>query len=460
MQFATKYLSIYLYIFIITTSSISCIIEIPLYPIEDKGIPKYRNISISKKYEQDNKNNFISFAEKGDTSINANKLFIAKINIGKSNYGGKQSFNLLLDTGSSILWVVRKSSWGGDLFYGGYDPEASRTSIDLYKSFRTNYGDRYCYGSCYSETMEYLPKKEFNMSFGAASSVYSKLDNCYGVIGLSKVYDDKKFSFIHMLKEFKNTDSLAFSIKFENDNFSPNVRGTMYIGEHEDFSKKEAVSVPLTFFANKMFWECSLSSFGLNNTYDYVYSNSGSTIKFDTGTSEIILPMIYLQEMQMELYKLKCSIIKEGGYYSIYQLEIENKEYVPDLIFKIGRHTFTFPSKYAFYLNDKGKYISSFSFQQTSSIAIIGTPFFFAFHTLFDADKDEMKFYPLKGAKIERGSGLSAVAIVFIVIGCLVFVAGLILIIYCYIKRRKNNQEENIIQNDNIKEDIMPLNEA
>ncbi len=98
----TKYISIYLFIFLINICFISSIIEIPLYPTKVKGIPKYENISMMEQYYPD-ENESISFAAKeGNVFLNRDILFIAKIKIGSQ----KQIFNLLLDTGSSILWVA------------------------------------------------------------------------------------------------------------------------------------------------------------------------------------------------------------------------------------------------------------------------------------------------------------------------------------------------------------------
>ena len=73
-----------------------------------------------------------------------------------------------------------------------------------------------------------------------------------------------------MLKKSGNTDSLAFSFKFENDQFTSNVKGKMYIGRHEDFSKKEAQSCPLVFYKMDIFWACQLNSLRLKGkNYDW-----------------------------------------------------------------------------------------------------------------------------------------------------------------------------------------------
>ena len=53
-------------------------------------------------------------------------------------------------------------------------------------------------------------------------------------------------SFIHMLKEYKITDSKSFSIKFGED-LDAGVSGKLFIGKHKDFMSDETIVVPLVF---------------------------------------------------------------------------------------------------------------------------------------------------------------------------------------------------------------------
>ena len=453
MKLAIKNLSIYLYIFLISTSFISSIIEIPLYPIKVKGIPKYQNITISEPYDPYNDNNSFSFVEQGNTFINANKLFLAKIKIGSQG----QTFNLILDTGSSILWVGRNTCEGKHTLIHTFNPSTSSTARNTGQYFSMKYGSGACNGFYYNDEIEYIQNKRFKMYFGVADTANFEVENCDGIIGLSKEYTDERLSFIHMLKKHGNTDSLVFSVKFENREFKPYVEGTMYIGEHSDFSKKEAVSVPMVFQTNKIFWACELSSFGIKNSEHYSHSDRETNIIFDTGTNFIILPMKYYQDIYLDLNKFGCgTLISDSGI----QIFAGSGDSLPDFVFKFDRHNFTIPGKYAFYLNSNGIYVSTINFK-TSGTFIIGSPFFFVFHTLFDANNDELKFYPLKNGVIQSGSRkLSTLAIVFIAIGGVVFIVGIILIIYFSVKKckeKKNNK--NIIPEDigNIGEDYYGL---
>ena len=449
MKFASKYLSIYLYICLINTSFISSIIEIPLYPLKVKGIPKYENISMIEQYYPTSDNESISFTEEGNTFINRDILYIAKIKLGSEG----QPFNLLLDTGSSILWVARNGCGGKHTITNEFNPATSSTSQNTGITFSLNYGSGSCSGFYYNDNIEYIKSKSFNMNFGVADTAKFTVDQCDGIIGLSKDYADERLSFIHMLREHGNTDSLVFSVKFESQEFEPYAQGVMYIGEHSDFSKKEAVSVPMVFQANKIFWACELSSFGLKNNDYYSHSDYETNLIFDTGTNVIILPLKYYQDVLKDLTKFGCgSLLSNNGY----QIFCGSNDTLPDFVFKFDRHNFTIPGKYAFYLSSSGVYISSAIFQESGTF-IIGTPFFFVFHTLFDSYNDELKFYPLKNGVIQSGSRkLSTVAIIFIVFGGIVFVVGIALIIYFSVKKCKEKQNKNIIP-DNIGEDYYGL---
>ena len=426
-----KYISIYLYIFIINTSFISSLIEIPLYPTRVKGIPKYENISMMEQYYP-NENDSISFAvAKGNTFLNSDILFIAKIKLGSR----RQIFNLLLDTGSSILWVAREPSDNIDI-QNKFNPSYSTTSQNTGEPFIMRYGSGSCSGFYYTDNIEYIPDKNFNMEFGVADTSSFKVDQCDGIIGLSKVYTNNKRSFIHMLKEHGNTDSLLFSVKFESDIIKSNVEGTMYIGKHDDFSKSETISLPLVFYTNKIFWACELSSFGLNSTDNYIHSDFESKIIFDTGTNSIILPLEYLEGIRKDLGKFNCIAESSGSGYQIRSISGNN---FPDLVFKFGRHTLTIPGRYGFYRSYRGIY--SFATFQKSGTFIMGSSFFFVFHTLFDADNKELKVYPLKNS---IKSGLSTLVIVLIAIGSIALIVLIVLIIYYSVYKCRKRKDKEI----------------
>ena len=298
------------------------------------------------------------------------------------------------------------------------------------------------------------------MYFGVASSANFAVTNCDGIIGLAKSYTDERISFLHMLKKYGNTDSTVFSIKFENDHFQGGVKGTMFIGEHEDFSKKETVSCPLTFYLHKSFWAGEISSFSLKNNEHEAKSTYKTKIIFDTGTNSIILPTNYLIDIQNDISSFNCYIIQVQN---SYQIACDASNNLPDLRFEINGHILIFPRKYAFYYTPKS---NNFVFSVTvfrdlsdSSFFIMGSPFFFLFHTLFDEENKKLKFYPLHNSIIDKNPNenndiiLIILIIILIIIITISVVVIISLIVYFYNKKRKEKNIENAIK-ENIEQNI------
>ena len=421
-----KKIQIYLFVFYFNILICGGIFEIPLQPIKVKGIPKYSNLTIIEPETKAILNNSITFHEEGDTVINFEYLFLVNVKIGSNS----QSFNMLLDTGSSIFWVARKGCIGKNNIINRFDPSASTSSISTGQSFEMSYGTGYCRGTLYNDNVQYISDKKFNIFFGVATYADFRVTGADGIIGLTKSYDSEELSFIHMLKKSGITDSLAFSIKFEDDYFKSGVKGTMYIGEHDDFSKDEVKSCPLVFYTNKIFWACQLTSFGLKGSTYETKSNQNTPIIFDTGTNVIILPTRFLADIKDDLKNFGC-YIQQNKDYSIY---CTNSGDLPDLRFDFNGIILEIPKEYAFSRKDENSNVLiSFVIFDDSMMAIMGSVFFFLFHTLFDEEKQEIKFYPLKG------KGLSTFVIILI---CITSVAIVVLITFtiCYcIKKRKSD---------------------
>ena len=414
-----------LYIFFLNLFLCNNLLEIPLKPLKIKGIPKYKNISLIEPGKNIIIKNNTILQEEGDSIVNNELLFLANIKIGSQSQG----FNLILDTGSNLLWVAKNGCSGRHNITNFFNPSSSSTCRSTNQPFEMRYGTGSCSGLYYNDNIEYIKNKKFNIYFGVASTTYFPVTGADGIIGLTKSYKEESLSFIHMLKKAGNTDSLVFSIKFENDRFAPKVQGKMYIGRHEDFSKKEAESCPLIFFQNEIFWACKLDSFGLkgkNNEYKVSYSTG---IIFDTGTNYIFLPKRYLQEIRYQLSDFGCFIYEEST------IACNANGDVPDFRFEFDGNTYIIPKEYAYYYTygDNKNVYSIIAFSD-STIPIIGSVFFFLFHTLFDEEKRELKFYPIKGS-IE--GGLSTITIIIIVSASVIAVIILILIIYYCIKNRK-----------------------
>jgi len=420
---------IYLCLFLINLFYSVSILEIPLQSIKVEGIPKYRNITRFKTGNKIILNNNAFYYEEGDSFVSKDLLFLANIKIGSNH----QKFNLVLDTGSSILWVAQKGCKGTYAITNFFNPSASSTSKSTEQPFEIQYGTGSCSGIYYNDNVRYLSNDDFNMYFGVASNAEFMATGADGIIGLSKSYQTKALSFVHMLKENGVTDSLVFSFKFELDVFKSDVKGRMYIGKHNDFSKDEVKSCPLINYINEIFWACKLESFGLKGSNAEAISSYSQGVIFDTGTNAIILPMRYLNDLQGKLSNFGCTTLNsEGNYYILCDV---NGDF-PSLNFKLNNQILTIPREYSFsYLDSSKRYVISSVTFTSDDMALIGSVFFYVYHTLFDEENKELKFI-LNDGKI---GGLSTFVIILIVVASIATVLLIAFVIYYCIKNRKKN---------------------
>ena len=449
----------FLFLFFTNFSFIFCIIEIPLHPIVVRGDFKRDNITTMNQKNSYNED-LISFYDTGNAEINKELIFTAQFKLNSQPH----PFNLLLDTGSYAMWVAQKDHNGTSNITNFYDPSISPTCRKTDEKYFMLYGSGLVVGLYYYDQMEYIASKTSQLKFGVGTTVYFTVPGCDGIMGLGRQYENEEESFIDSLKKSKITDTRAFSLKFEGQ-FTGGVKGSMFIGIHDDFNKKETKSSPLV-NGTKTSWKCNITSFGLKNTKTKVRSNEmEASFTFDTGTNVIYVPKEYFDDIKEHLEKFDCEIVYEKDR-ERYKCKKDGN--YPDIQFKINGYIFTIPKEDAHFEKDedKGYLYSKAIFNNNYKSYIMGSAFFFNFHTLFDMDGKELKFYPMKKGILEPDSPdssnssdtsntsdspvqtpskkLSTVAIVFIVVGCVAFVVAVVLIVYfVIIKRRKDKENVN-----------------
>lgn len=421
---------IYHYFFLFLNICLSnCLVEIPLKPIGVKGVAKYTNIKIKEPSESSSKKKI--FIKEGVTVLNWHYLFLTNITIGSND----QEFNLLLDTGSNILWVPEKGSSDKAKINNHYDPSASTTKNKTQYEFEIKYISGSCKGYYYVDDIKYIDNKRFKMLFGVANTTVFDVNNADGIIGLSNYYPYDEYSFIRSLKNFGVTDSKIFSIKFEGE-IDVGMSGKMYIGKHEDFSDKSTVTADLLEFENQeanMFWACEINGFSIKQSSTELKSSRSYYMIFDTGTNIIVLPYDYLNDLEDNLSKVGCSKYKESsGTYQLRCSPMSNS--LPDFTLKINGYTLTIPYNYCFYYDDDDGYFYSIVLFEEDSYNIIGTPFFLAFHTLFDNEEKKLHFYPLDSNNIKKSntSYITFIIVIMVIVLILLLVIIGYLIYRCY----------------------------
>ena len=413
-------------LFLTNLSLIYNIIEIPLYPLKVQGDFKYRHF-IKKYGDLFPENELLSYYENIDSEINPGLVFQAQVKIGSRS----QIFNLLIDTGSYAVWVGKIGCYGQNNITNFYEPDKSITRINMNEIFFFYYGTGQAYGYYYLENVEYIPNSLITMKLGVADAAYYEIPGCDGIMGLSRIYNDERESIITMLYKRKYIDSRAFSIKFEG-NFEGGTKGSMFLGIHDDFSKNETISAPLVNETLSEKWKINITSFGLkNNKYKTRSSEKPTPIEIDTGSNVFYLPMQYFEDIKNDLGKFDC--------------QIEDESHIKRMRFKCDK-------------NGKEHLYSKAIFVDTTHL--IGSAFFYYFHTLFDMDSNDLKFYSLNKDLLQKdgeSNESNALSICLIIIGSIALIAGVILVVYfVFIKKKKKLDINLTIESEEglIKEEV------
>ena len=234
-----------------------------------------KNIS-SLKFRILNNNNYSSI----DLPLLKSELglYSIDINIGEPN----QKFSLVIDSGSSILWVynnkceVCKSK-------NKFSSSDSKTFISKKETINLNYVTGKIKGELCQDNMNFQDKLKMPLFYFLL--VYeSDLDfDMDGIIGLSKGgFIRKEYSFLNQLYEKKLIKENFLLYDLHNKLF--------YIGEIPPYlmNEKNISCYDDTAFSN--FWRCEMSSIIIDNVPITIDTN----IIFDSGTNGIVFPMKYL----------------------------------------------------------------------------------------------------------------------------------------------------------------------
>ena len=99
--------------------------------------------------------------------IVSSMLFATEIEIGSNS----QKFNVILDTGSQVLWVPEiNSTVSNKEIKNFYEPNKSDTSQNMNKELEIVYGTGYCQGYFYKDLIKFLSNDKYYLYFGSANN--------------------------------------------------------------------------------------------------------------------------------------------------------------------------------------------------------------------------------------------------------------------------------------------------
>lgn len=433
---------LFLFIFLIILNNTTSILEIPLKLVKTK----YRKTINKKASLLNNQPSKTIISDKFYTLEDF--LFATNITIGSNN----QQFTIILDTGSEILWVPGTgSSSSGERTY---NPTTSISSHRTSEKLDYEYAYGTISGYYYNDQINFLLSYNFYAYFGVASNINLDTSTFDGIMGLGRKYSNNKYSILNTIKINGGITSTVFSFKYDyikNELY-------FYLGEpHDDFKInndgkiKTIASCPLirSEYYGTQLWSCNIVSLSIkkeeNILIKITFDLEGL---FDTGTNNIVFPSEYISKIQQYITSFNCYFQEEGDNLVGSQKAIycRDQNNLPKFSIGLKSYVLTLGKSYfytKYYINNEYIYRPSILFNQGIDFCVIGQKFFYEYHTLFDDDNGNLKFYNEEETKIiyyeEKDTGIGIWVIILIIVVSVLLVGLIIIMIICFCFKEKHN---------------------
>lgn len=311
----------------------------------------------------------------------ANAQYFTEIELGTPG----QTFKVILDTGSSNLWVPSQDCSSLACFlHTKYDHDASSSYKANGSEFSIRYGSGEMKGYVSSDTLTLgdlvIPKQDFAeaTSEPGLAFAFGKFD---GILGLA--YDtisvNKIVPPIYNAIDKGLLESPQFAFYLGNNAEDEEDGGEATFGGYD--SSKFTGKITWLPVRRKAYWEVSFEGIGLGDEFAELKS-TGAAI--DTGTSLITLP-----SSLAEIINAKIGATKSWS--GQYQIECEKRDELPDLTMNFSGYNFTL-SPYDYTLDVGGSCISVFTPmdfpEPIGDLAIVGDAFLRKYYSIYDLKKD------------------------------------------------------------------------
>jgi len=321
---------------------------------------------------------------KGDHSVPVsnflNAQYFSEITIGTP----PQTFKVVLDTGSSNLWVP--SSECGSIacyLHTKYDSSSSSTYKKNGTSFEIRYGSGSLSGFVSQDTMTIGDLKIKDQIFAEATEepglafAFGRFDGILG-LGFDTISVNKIPPPFYNMIEQGLLDEPVFAFYLgDTNNGEEDESEAIFGGVNKDHYTGKMTNIPLR---RKAYWEVDLDAitFG-DNTAEL--ENTG--VILDTGTSLIALPSTLAELLNKEIGAKK-------SYNGQYTVECEKRDSLPDMSFTLSGYNFSI-TPYDYILEVQGSCISSFMGmdfpEPVGPLAILGDAFLRKWYSVYDLGK-------------------------------------------------------------------------
>ncbi|MCJ1249419.1 Vacuolar protease A [Trapelia coarctata] len=325
-----------------------------------------------------------------DTSIHADKgghplpvsnflnaQYFSEISIGTP----PQTFKVVLDTGSSNLWVPSQECNSIACYlHTKYDSSASSTYKKNGSDFEIRYGSGSLSGFISQDVVTIGDLKIKHQDFAEATNepglafAFGRFD---GIMGLG--YDTISVNrivppFYNMLDQGLLDEPLFAFYLGNTANGDDDESEAIFGGINKDHYTGKMTKIPLR---RKAYWEVNLDAITFGDaTADL--DNTG--VILDTGTSLIALPSTLAELLNKEMGAKKSF----SGQYTV---DCEKRDSLPDMSFTLSGYNFSI-TPYDYILEVQGSCISSFMGmdfpEPTGPLAILGDAFLRKWYSVYD----------------------------------------------------------------------------
>ncbi|KAJ6096186.1 hypothetical protein N7486_006932 [Penicillium sp. IBT 16267x] len=291
-----------------------------------------------------------------------------------------QSFKVVLDTGSSNLWVPSSEcSSIACYLHSKYDSSDSSTYKKNGTSFDIRYGSGSLSGFVSQDTLQIGDLKIKNQDFAEATSepglafAFGRFDGILG-LGYDTISVNKMVPPVYNMINQSLLDEPVFAFYLGNANNEGDQSEATFGGVDKSHYTGKLVTIPLR---RKAYWEVEFDAVTLgDNTAEL--ENTG--IILDTGTSLIALPSTLAELLNKEIGATK-------GFTGQYSVECDTVDSLPDLTFTLSGHDFTI-GPHDYILEVQGSCISSFMGmdfpEPVGPLAILGDAFLRKWYSVYD----------------------------------------------------------------------------
>lgn len=293
-----------------------------------------------------------------------------------------QNFKVVLDTGSSNLWVPSRDCGSIACFlHSKYDHSESSTYKKNGSEFAIRYGSGSLEGYVSKDTVRIGDLEIKDQLFAEATSepglafAFGRFD---GILGLG--YDTISVNgipppFYSAIDQgLLDEPVFAFYLSDAGSDDSEAIFG----GVDKSHYTGELTKIPLR---RKAYWEVDLDAITLG---DQTVEIDSTGAILDTGTSLLALPSTLAELLNREIGAKK-------GFSGQYSVECDTRDSLPDLTFTLTGHNFTIGA-YDYILEVQGSCISAFMGfdipEPAGPLAILGDAFLRKYYSVYDLEND------------------------------------------------------------------------